>query len=184
MKGFKKSVLKNVLGTVLVIGAASSGSSVIFAADPIGSVSPITKISYNATASATSFDAGVEASVKIATGVIDSNVPAGFIITVGSDNKGGMKREGSLDSGAGSIVKYTHYELAKGPSGTLGTDASPFGKVIIPAVKLGSVNFRSGPVRSATVAQDYVLKVYFTPSNDLLSGSYTDTISLGISYGY
>ena len=182
MNIFKKSVLKNILGSVLVIGAASS---VIAAPVSIGSgVQAITLITLVASGEeATDFKAGDYTGVLIASGVIDSNVANGFIITVGSDNGGSMRRAGGgVD--VGSNVTYSHYELIQGASGLLGEGASPFERKAIPALNNGSVSFRSGAVKSATVKQEYSLKVFFTASDDVLAGAYTDTISLAIASGW
>lgn len=182
MKNVKKSMLRNALGSLLVIGAASSASSVIFAGDPVGSVARIFKIS-KTVPDPTVIVAGEKNSIPIAEGLIDSNTPDGFTITVDSGNEGVMRRVGGMLGEAGSNITYTAYQLKDVAGGKLGTDAMPFKTNPLTGADEGLSTFFSGDVRSATVSKKYQLLVEFTPTNDLLSGNYEDTITLELKAG-
>ena len=175
---FKKSMLKNIIVSVLVIGAASS-----VIADPVGNVAVITHITQTKVGGSTEFSPGVTNSVAVAQGLIDSNTPDGFKITVVSTNGGVMIRTGGIGGGPGSTIAYTGYELKAVAGGKIGLGGDPWDTKTLDLGKKGIEAFTSGPVKSATVLKPYQLLVKFTPSDNLLSGEYTDTITITMVAG-
>jgi hypothetical protein len=120
----------------------------------------------------------------VVSGTIDNNFDQGWKLTVTSGNTGKLKRGAG---GAGRELLYSNVKLVK-TGGTLGaglTDpangATGVAKDVIsaPAVfNTGTAPGTPGTATSATVAYAYALKITWSADTSLLSGTYSDTITL------
>ena len=184
MKNFKQSVLRIALASVLAIGAASSVIAAVPAPVGVGGgVAAITLLTQTGVGPRTVKPGELNVH-PIAIGTINSNTPKGFEISVVSTNMGVMVRGGGSASEIGDAISYTAYELKKTAGGKIGAGAlSVFAKHPLAEGDVGTATFKSGAVTSATVDQPYELVVEFTPSDRLLSGDYSDTITLTMVSG-
>lgn len=130
--------------------------------------------------------------VTVVSSTISNNNDRGWSLTVTSANSGKLLREATaVDDGVGGVgreILYSTVKLVK-TGGTLGdgltdpsgTSQSVTGGAVTPAV----FNTRSGGVlgtaTTATVNYAFDLKISWSADTRLLSGNYTDEITLNLA---
>jgi hypothetical protein len=126
----------------------------------------------------------------IVVGTIDNNSDTGWSLTVTSANVGKLTRGGGA-GGAGNQILYTNIKLVQ-TGGTLGagltnpngttrnivTGASGGGTPGTTIFNTGTAVGTPGTATTATVNYGYSLRISWSADTSLLSGAYTDVITL------
>lgn len=175
MTSFRQTARQIAVGSALVFGGIAS----TFAVTVGGSVTPINNVTQTGVNSIT-IDSGTgQGDTTIVTGTIDNNDAAGWKVTITSTNLGKLKKGGG---GAGREILYSNIKFVK-TGGALGsglTDPHNTSQDITSGTAL--FNTRTGVTPStattATVGYAYALKITWAADNSLLSGAYSDTITL------
>ena len=116
------------------------------------------------------------------------SITSGWLTT--SANNGTLRRTTGTGDNEDSRVTYTNVKLFK-TGGTLGlglTDPANGGTGVAKNITSGSVIFNTGSAvgspgtaTTATVAYAYALKISYSANTALLSGTYSDTITLTLA---
>ncbi len=186
--------LKACLVTAVALCGATAASAGLVggSADPINTN---TNVSY--IANLTIVGAAGQTDTTVVTGTIDNNFDHGWKLTVASTNLGILKRtSGTGDTGAagvGTEIPYTSIKLTT-TGGTLGAGlTAPVGTHNIAAGTgyggvAGTTYFNTGSdaltpaeATTATVGYGYALKISWTADTRILSGTYSDTITLTLA---
>ena len=117
--------------------------------------------------------------VKIGSGTVNHNDEAGWQLTVVSVNGGILKNVGVLNI---DQIVYTNIKMFGNGSGVLGSGADAWdvnGEDVTDKVAGGV--FHTGEVTTATVAYGFDLLVKWDEDDTLLSGTYSDTITLTLA---
>ncbi|MFC5499011.1 hypothetical protein ACFPOE_15800 [Caenimonas terrae] len=160
-----------------------------------GSVAPINTLVENDTTGITIVGATGQTDTTIVTGTIDNNSESGWKLTVTSANTGKLVRtSGSGGPGAGREILYTNVKFVK-TGGTLGaglTDPNGSSKNIVTGTlgggvagttifNTGSAVGTPGTATTATVGYAYALKISWSADTSLLSGTYSDSLTLTLA---
>jgi hypothetical protein len=184
-----------MLKLALVSVVAFSGAAVVLAGTVGGSVTAINQLVENDVSSITigssTPGANGQTDTTIVTGTIDNNDAAGWKLTIVSANTGKLKKGAG---GAGREILYTNIKFVK-TGGTLGagltdpdgssknivTGASGGGTAGTTIFNTGSAVGTPGTATTATVGYAYALKISWSSDTSLLSGSYTDSLTLTLA---
>lgn len=187
---FHQTPLKLALAAALALGATG-----VLAGTVGGSVSPINTLVENDVSSITIVAATAQTDTTIVTGTIDNNYEHGWKLTVASGNTGKLVRtSGSGGPGAGREILYTNVKFVK-TGGTLGaglTDPNGSSKDIVTGISGGGVAGTTifntgtavgtvGTATTATVGYAYALKISWSADTSLLSGTYSDSLTLTLA---
>ncbi len=150
-----------------------------------GSVTPINTLTDAYISDITIVAATGQTDTTVVTGTIDNNFASGWKLTIVSGNTGKLLRGGG---GAGREIPYTNITFVK-TGGTLGdglTDPAAAGTKNI--ATSGTTIFNTGSAvatpltaTTATVGCAYALKISWSADTTLLSGTYTDTLTLTLA---
>lgn len=176
-----------------VAAALALGATGALAGTVGGSVDPINTLVENDVSSITIVGASGQTDTTIVTGTIDNNFDGGWKLTVTSANVGKLTRGGGA-GGAGREILYTNVKFVK-TAGTLGaglTDPHDSNKNIVTGASGGGVagttifNTGSavgvpGTATTATVAYAYALRISWAADTSLLSGTYSDSVTLTLA---
>lgn len=177
MKGYRSMLPGLALGLVTTVTLA----------DPIGgSVTALNELDVQYVSNLTVGPAALT-DVAIVTGTITNNDDRGWKLRVTSGNQGVLKR-GTGVQGAGRQVAYNNITFVSTGDGTLGAGlTAPSGAKNMSTENvggLGTTEFRvggtAGAVKATSATVDYGFRLEITVPADtsLLSGSYTDNITL------
>jgi hypothetical protein len=128
----------------------------------------------------------------IASGTIDNNNDRGWQLTVASTNSGKFFRETTtVDPGTGGTGRELLYgsvtltktggTLGTGLTDPSGTSQSLTGGLTTPGVFNTRSGATLGTATTATVGYNFTLKISANANTTLLSGTYTDTITLTLA---
>lgn len=184
---FKRSALKLAVVAAFALGGVTSA----LAGTVGGTVAPINTLVENDVSTITIVAATGQTDTNIVTGTIDNNNAGGWKLTVASTNVGKLKKG---DGGAGREILYTDVKFVK-TGGTLGaglTDPTGGSKNIVTGASGGAVAGTTifntgtavgiaGTATTATVGYAYALQISWSADTSLLSGNYTDTITLTLA---
>jgi hypothetical protein len=192
----KTHMKQSVLKLAAVISALAFGGVTSALAGTVGgSVSPINTLVETDVSNITVVAAVGQTDTTIVTGTIDNNNDGGWMLTIVSTNVGKLKRtSGTGFNGTGSQVLYTNIKFVK-TGGTLGaglTDPDGTSKNIVTGASgggvagttifnTGSAVHTPGTATTATVAYAYALKISWSADTTLLSGTYSDTLTLTLA---
>lgn len=186
-KHFRQSTFKLAVASALALGGATGA----WAGTVGGSVTPINTLVENDVSNITIVGATGQTDTTIVTGTIDNNFDGGWKLTVASANIGKLKRG---TGGAGREILYTNVKFVK-TGGTLGaglTDPDGTSKNIVTGASGGAVAGTTafntgaafgtpGTATTATVAYAYALKISWSTDTSLLSGTYSDSLTLTLA---
>lgn len=187
---FRQAQLKLAVAAALALGATGALAGTVG-----GSVSPINTLVENDVSSITIVAATAQTDTTIVTGTIDNNYEHGWKLTVASGNTGKLVRtSGSGGPGAGREILYTSVKFVK-TGGTLGaglTDPNGSSKDIVTGISGGGVAGTTifntgtavgtvGTATTATVGYAYALKISWSADTSLLSGTYSDSLTLTLA---
>jgi hypothetical protein len=171
------------------------GGATVFAGTVGGSVTAINTLAENyvsnITIGSSTPGSNAQTDTTVVSGTIDNNNDAGWKLTVVSANVGKLKRGAG---GAGREILYTNVKFVK-TGGTLGaglTDPHNVTRNIVTGADAGDVAGTTvfntgatvgapGTATTATVAYAYALRISWSSDTTLLSGSYSDTITLTLA---
>jgi hypothetical protein len=184
---------KSALNLAIVSALTLTGATSALAGSVVGGVLEINTLTNNFTpafsiGSATAGASNDQTDTTIVSGQIDNNSPNGWKLTVVSANKGKLLMGGG---GTGREILYTNVKLVT-TSGTLGTGlTSPVGTKNIATGAdgggiIGTTYYSTGTAGLAaaatgTVGYLYALQISWASDLTLLSGNYTDTITLTLA---
>ena len=192
-----KTALKKFIVKFAAVSAFSllGGATAAWAGTVGGSVSPINALVESDVSNITVVAAAGQTATTIVTGTIDNNNDGGWMLTIVSGNVGKLKRtSGTGFNGTGSQILYTNVKFVK-TGGTLGaglTDPDGTSKNIVTGASgggvagttifnTGSAVHTPGTATTATVAYAYALKISWSADTTLLSGTYSDTLTLTLA---
>ncbi len=184
---FKQSALKLAVVSTLALGGVTSAL-----AQPVGgSGQSISTLRQTYVGNVGGNVGAGQTDTTIVSGTIDNNNSAGWKLTVTSGNLGKLKRAGG--GGAGREILYTNIKLVK-MGGTLGagltdpagtknivTGASGGGVAGTTIFNTGSMVGATGRATTPTVNYAYALKISWAADSRLLSGNYTDNITVTLA---
>jgi hypothetical protein len=188
---------KSALNLAIVSALTLTGATSALAGTVGGSVVPINTLTQTDSAaitigSSTAGAANGQTGTTIVSGQIDNNSESGWKLTVASSNIGKLVR-GS--GGAGQEILYTNVSFSA-TSGTLGAgltapaqtknivtgaDGGATAGTTYFATRLTAASTAVGEATTGSVAYGYALKISWASDLALLSGSYTDTITLTLA---
>ncbi len=195
----QSNIRSGLLAAVITGGLALSVTSA-WAGTVGGSVPAILTLGQTDLASISFVGASGGTNTPIVTGTIDNNAVNGWKLTVASANSGILFLAGT--SGAGREIVYTNVKFVK-TGGTLGTGLTDPHNQVKNVATTGSVIFNTrstiahahdavtnhdafsefhlGVATTATVAYAYSLQITWTANTTVMSGDYTDSITLTLA---
>ncbi|MDO8806057.1 MAG: hypothetical protein Q7R35_16695 [Elusimicrobiota bacterium] len=165
------------VGILILMRISALAGSIGGVVDPI---STLTSETYFADVSGGASADGVVSNAKIASVVVDNNNEAGWKLTVTSANNGSLKNTVAVSS---PTIAYSNIKLVK-TGGVLGAGLADPNNAS-QAVTSGSTIFQTSPgaqvASTATVAYALELQISWSANTALLSGTYSDTITMTLA---
>ncbi len=176
MKNFKQSVLNFAVVSALALGGVTSA----LAGTVGGDVAGINTLVQNDVADLTFVGASGGSAITVVSGTIANNSATGWNLKVVSGNSGKLVK--TTGGGAGREILYTNITFVA-TGGVLGaTLTAPSGAQDV-TVGAAGVTFGTGAgvATSATTAYAYDLRITWAANTTVLSGRYTDSITLTLA---
>ena len=165
----QRHVVRLLAALVLSLSAVTS----VVASDISASLAEIHTLDYTVANDINIVTDSPQTNQTLVSGTINSNRPGGWILLVFSGNLGKLKR---LAGGPASEITYTNIKLVHTGGAMGATMINPSG--VETSVGYGGGMFYTGAATTATVDYQFQLQIGWEADTSLLTGHYTDTISL------